>query len=54
MATCGTGCWGTFDVTLRYQLESDAPGWLRVFAYSAQDGSPEHVRVYPVRLTGGG
>lgn len=51
MATCGTGCRGTFDVTLPYDVA--APGWgtLRVWAGSAKDGAPVHVREYPVWLT---
>lgn len=51
MATCGTGCWGTFDVTLRYDVARSQWGTLRVFDYSARDGAPENVRDYPVWLT---
>lgn len=51
MATCGTGCRGTFDVTLPYDVPEPAWGTLRVWAGSAQDGSPVHVREYPVWLT---
>jgi hypothetical protein len=51
MATCGTGCRGTFDVTVRYTV--DAPQWgiLRVYGRSAKDGSREHIVDYPVWLT---
>lgn len=51
MATCGTGCWGTFDVTLRYDVPKAQWGALRVFDLSARDGSEENVRSYPVWLT---
>ena len=51
MATCGTGCRGTFDVTVRYDVSRAQWGVLRVFYGSAQDGSPQDVRDYPVWLT---
>lgn len=51
MATCGTGCRGTFDVTLRYTVPKAQWGTLRVFYGSAQDGSPQDIRDYPVWLT---
>ncbi len=51
MATCGTGCRGTFDVTLPYSVGEAGWGTLRVWAGSARDGSPENVREYPVWLT---
>jgi len=51
MATCGTGCWGTFDVTIRYNVSKAGWGTLRVFEPSARDGSPVHVTEYPVWLT---
>ena len=51
MASCGTGCWGTFDVTIRYAVGSAQWGTLRVYDRSARDGSPEHVVEYPVWLT---
>jgi hypothetical protein len=50
MATCGTGCRGTFDVTVPYDLPEAGWGTLRVWAGSAKDGSPVHVREYPVWL----
>ena len=50
MATCGTGCRGTFDVTLPYSVAEAGWGTLRVWAGSAMDGSPEWVREYPVWL----
>ena len=51
MATCGTGCRGTFDVTLRYTVSKGQWGTLRVYDPSAKDGSPEDIRDYPVWLT---
>jgi hypothetical protein len=51
MATCGTGCWGRFDVVLRYRVSRAQWGWLRVWSDSARDGSPENVREYRVWLT---
>ncbi len=51
MATCGTGCRGTFDVTLRYDVARAQYGTLRVYEPSAKDGSPINVREYRVWLT---
>jgi len=50
MATCGTGCWGTFDVTLRYDVARRQTGSLLVYVLSARDGSIESLRTYPVTL----
>lgn len=50
-ATCGTGCWGTFDVTIPYDVPSDQWGTLRVYELSAKDGQPINIRDYPVWLT---
>ena len=51
MATCGTGCRGTFDVTIRYDVPKPQYGTLRVWDGSAKDGTPQDVREYPVWLT---
>ena len=51
MATCGSGCRGTFDATLRYDLARAQWVTLRVYYGSAKDGSPQGVRDYPVWLT---
>ena len=51
MATCGTGCRGTFDVTIAYSVTEAGWGTLRAWDASARDGSPENVRDYPVWLT---
>jgi spore germination protein GerM len=49
-ATCGSGCWGTFDVTVHYTLSKGQYGTLRVWDPSERDGSPTSVREYPVWL----
>ena len=51
MASCGTGCWGTFKVELDYTVNRPQYGTLRVYDRSAKDGSPENVTEYPVWLT---
>jgi spore germination protein GerM len=51
MATCGTGCRGTFDETLKYDVPKAQWGTLRTYFGSAKDGSPEDIRDYPVWLT---
>jgi hypothetical protein len=51
MATCGTGCWGTFDVTIPYDVPSAGWGTLQVFEFSAADGSVVNRTEYPVWLT---
>jgi hypothetical protein len=53
-ASCGTGCWGTFDVTIPYRVAAAQPGTLRVFDASPKDGTPIDVRDYPVELTPAG
>jgi hypothetical protein len=50
MATCGTGCRGTFDVTLPYAVSKGQWGTLHVYNPSAKDGTPEDIRDYPVWL----
>jgi germination protein M len=54
MATCGTGCRGTFDVSLRYSVAKAQWGTLRAYNLSAKDGTPEAIRAYPVWLTPAG
>ena len=53
-ASCGTGCWGTFDVTIPYRVNRAQPGWVTVYDLSARDGTRENVGSYPVTLTPGG
>jgi hypothetical protein len=50
MATCGTGCRGTFDVTLPYAVSKGQWGTLHVYNPSAKDGTPENIRDYPMWL----
>ena len=54
MATCGTGCRGTFDVTLKYTVTKAQYGTLRAYNLSAKDGTPEDIRDYSVWLTPAG
>jgi hypothetical protein len=54
MATCGTGCRGTFAVSLQYTVAKGQWGTLRVYNPSAKDGTPEDTRDYPVWLTPAG
>jgi Sporulation and spore germination/Immunoglobulin-like domain of bacterial spore germination len=51
MATCGTGCRGTFDVSLQYTVSKGQWGTLRTYFLSAKDGTPKDIRDYPVWLT---
>jgi germination protein M len=50
LASCGTGCWGSFDVTLSYDVSSAQWGTLRVWDISEYSGRPVAVREYPVYL----
>jgi hypothetical protein len=50
-ASCGTGCWGTFDQTVAYTVARAEWGTLRVYDRSAKDGSVENRTEYPVWLT---
>ena len=54
MATCGSGCRGTFDVTLQYKVSKGQWGTLHAYNPSAKDGTPGEIRDYPVWLTPGG
>ncbi len=54
MATCGTGCRGTFAVSLSYKVSKGQWGTLRAYNLSAKDGTPEDIRDYPVWLTPAG
>ena len=50
LASCGTGCWGQFDVTLSYKVSTAQWGTLRVWDISEYSGKPAAVREYPVYL----
>jgi spore germination protein GerM len=51
MATCGTGCRGTYSTDVGYEVGARQPGTIRVYEVSAKDGSPLHVVEIPVLLT---
>ncbi|HLX35702.1 MAG TPA: Gmad2 immunoglobulin-like domain-containing protein [Candidatus Limnocylindrales bacterium] len=51
MASCGTGCWGSFDAVVEFTIATPQWGALRVYDLSAKDGSREHQVDYPVWLT---
>ena len=51
MATCGTGCRGTYTTDVRYDVGTRQPGTIRVYEVSAKDGSPLHIVEIPVLLT---
>ncbi|MEX1134631.1 MAG: Gmad2 immunoglobulin-like domain-containing protein [Acidimicrobiia bacterium] len=50
MASCGTGCWGEWEVSMPYTVERDQVGALIVWEYSAKDGSRINIREYPILL----
>jgi sporulation and spore germination protein/immunoglobulin-like protein involved in spore germination len=45
-ASCGTGCWGDFDVRLPLKLQQDQTLQIQVYNLSAKDGSAEDIREY--------
>ena len=49
-ATCGTGCRGTFDVTVPFHVDRTQHGTVEVFEASAKDGRPINVVKVPVTL----
>jgi hypothetical protein len=51
MATCGTGCRGTFETDVAYDVAETQHGTIRVYEVSAMDGSEIHVVNIPVTLT---
>jgi Immunoglobulin-like domain of bacterial spore germination/Sporulation and spore germination len=51
MATCGTGCRGTWETDVAYDVAATQPGTIRVYEVSAMDGSGIHVVDIPVTLT---
>lgn len=53
-ASCGSGCYGTFDVTVPYAVAAAQWGTLRVFDISEVDSKPVDVTEYPIWLTPGG
>ncbi|MEI7744539.1 MAG: Gmad2 immunoglobulin-like domain-containing protein, partial [Chloroflexota bacterium] len=53
MASCGTGCWGSFKADVPYTVTKGQYGTLKVFDLSAKDGTPENEVSYRVWLTPG-
>jgi hypothetical protein len=51
MATCGTGCRGTWETDVAYDVAEAQHGMIKVFEVSAMDGSDIHVVRIPVTLT---
>ena len=49
-ATCGSGCRGSWSVSVPYRLNRTQPGTVQVYAVSAEDGSPQHIVDVPVVL----
>jgi hypothetical protein len=47
-ATCGSGCWGTFNVELDPSLITPGESSVRLLEYSAEDGSPTNVVTVPI------
>jgi len=50
MATSGSGTRGTFDLTLSFEVAEPVDGTLRLWEYSARDGSEINVVEIPLRL----
>ena len=49
-ATCGTGCRGSYSVSVSYSVPRTQPGTIEVFESSAKDGQPVNVQQIPVTL----
>ncbi len=49
-ASCGTGCRGTYTVTVSYSVPRTEPGSIEVFESSAKNGQPVNVQLIPVTL----
>ncbi|MEA2434095.1 MAG: hypothetical protein QOG54_1552 [Actinomycetota bacterium] len=50
-ATCGTGCWGTYETDVKYSVDHTQQGTVIVFESSAEDGSMLFPVEIPVTLT---
>jgi hypothetical protein len=53
MATCGTGCRGDFSTQVDAPVDTEQPGTIQVFEYSAKDGSMINIVEIPVTLVPG-
>jgi Immunoglobulin-like domain of bacterial spore germination len=49
-ATCGSGCRGSWSVSVPYRVGRTQRGTVQVYEVSAQDGSRQHVVNVPVML----
>ncbi len=49
-ATCGTGCRGTYEKTVKFTVDHEQAGIIEVLTYSAEDGSPMWGVQTPVTL----
>jgi hypothetical protein len=49
-ASCGTGCRGSYSVTVPYSVTQAGDGTIEVFESSAKDGAPVNVEQIPVTL----
>ena len=49
-ASCGSGCLGTYQVEVPFNVTTSTQGRLQVFDPSEVDGSPENLVDYPVTL----
>jgi hypothetical protein len=49
-ATCGSGCRGSWSVSVPYRLARTQRGTVQVYEVSAQDGSRQHIVNVPVML----
>ncbi|MEX2323586.1 MAG: Gmad2 immunoglobulin-like domain-containing protein [Acidimicrobiia bacterium] len=52
-ATCGTGCWGDWQVEIPYELDAAQPGILYAYTDSMEDGSRITIRSHRVTLAPG-
>jgi germination protein M len=50
MATCGSGCRGTYTKSVRFNVSRTQPGTIHVYEVSAKDGSEINVVDIPVTL----
>ena len=50
LATCGTGCRGTYSTAVAFTVDRTQPGTVRVYEASAKNGEPIHVVDIPVVL----
>jgi hypothetical protein len=53
-ATCGTGCRGTFEVSIPFEYTGEPHGTFRAFELSAKDGSEINVVEIPVAFEAAG